>query len=777
MGNYLKYFNAAKYSPNSWSIIPREGATYGFEDYGDNYVINSNQAAYSYCLCRIDIHTNSTHTLKIRYNANLYGSGNGSSGSNDKAWFSKLDTEFSLTGSPSTEQIFVTCTHSQLNYYEITYEIPEGHHFIDVKVYHYTYSTSGVTNKLIFGVTEFEQIEEFNTVTHKLDFETVITDYDVPLAEIIYTNSGTYTFDHEEQNRPADNFEVDKRIIFSSRRYVYKSIANDSQKRYTYSRRVDIGDFIYDSSDNPEKITKIKKDVNKVLYLNDQVYYNKKLLKRHVLDSLKNTNYMIRNFKQYKYINIETYSLSRTFGITGLNSYTGKQFYLTCMMNNKVVGATWSITSGSQYATVNQNGKVTINSGANSETIVVKAEYRTFSDTIEIEVTYDNQLVIEGQNPMRGTSGNVIARYNSTMVTPTWSLISGSQYATIDASGNIIILSTGSITIQATYSGYTITKQISVVYDSGSTSTTSVDENGNVTTKTTTVVENQDGSTMTTSTTEVQNEDGSSSSTSTVEVEYEDGSTQSVSTTTNSDGSSSSTQSQTNSDGSGESHTTNYDENGEPETGNTVVTDTSGNVDTQDVAYENGESVVTGYSIDTSNNEDGVKSLSGDGVNTEYYAFDMTHGFIININFTINFRNQPPDQNENHHNILTMKRATPQPWYGFQIRHDNTNSYITLGTQFSTGGNTNTNINGRATGVTNVYEYNLTITYNPTASGNKFICRNNITNSTVYQKDAVFPDLPELRYLKVALGFAWDEYSEPYRYSNVDIIDFNITRT
>lgn len=306
MGNYLKYFNAAKYSPNSWSIIPREGATYGFEDYGDNYVINSTQVTYSYSLCRIDIYTNSTHTLKIRYNANLYGSGNGVSGSCDHAWFSKLDTEFSLTGHPSTEQIFVTCTHSQLNYYEITYEIPEGHHFIDVKVYHYAYTSSGITNKLIFGVTEFEQIEEFNTATHKLDFETVITDYDVPLAEIIYTNSGTYTFDYEDTNEPEDDFETNKQIDFTSRRYVYKSLVNASQKRYTYSRRVDIGDVIYDSSNNPETITRIKKNTNKVLYLNDQVYYNKKLLKRHVLDSLKNENYIVKNFKQYKYIIIET---------------------------------------------------------------------------------------------------------------------------------------------------------------------------------------------------------------------------------------------------------------------------------------------------------------------------------------------------------------------------------------------------------------------------------------------------------------------------------------
>ena len=125
---------------------------------------------------------------------------------------------------------------------------------------------------------------------------------------------------------------------------------------------------------------------------------------------------------------------------------------------------------------------------------------------------------------------------------------------------------------------------------------------------------------------------------------------------------------------------------------------------------ENGDSVVTGYSIDTSENEDGSKQLNLDGVNTEFYGFDSVEGFVMNIHFTIDFTNQPANQNEGLHNILTMKRANPSPWYGFQIRHSGSGKYVQLGTQFEFGSNTNTAINPTSANwiVTNqIAEYNI----------------------------------------------------------------------
>lgn len=124
-----------------------------------------------------------------------------------------------------------------------------------------------------------------------------------------------------------------------------------------------------------------------------------------------------------------------------------------------------------------------------------------------------------------------------------------------------------------------------------------------------------------------------------------------------------------------------------------------------------------------------------------------------------------------------MKRATPSPWYGFQLRHSNNNKVIILGTQFATGNNTNTNITGRSTGVTNEQEFNLTITYNPNASSNKFVCRDNINNKNIYTSNLTFPDIEELKYLKVTIGHALDADGNPYRYSNINVIDFSINRT
>ena len=123
-----------------------------------------------------------------------------------------------------------------------------------------------------------------------------------------------------------------------------------------------------------------------------------------------------------------------------------------------------------------------------------------------------------------------------------------------------------------------------------------------------------------------------------------------------------------------------------------------------------------------------------------------------------------------------MKRATPSPWYGFQLRYSSTNKNIILGTQFTSGSNINTTISPMTlTG--NVAEYNLRIVYDPTASTNKFQCFNANTDAVIYSKNDVFPDIPELEYLKVTIGYAMDEFGHPFRYSNINLQNFSIQRT
>jgi len=376
-------------------------------------------------------------------------------------------------------------------------------------------------------------------------------------------------------------------------------------------------------------------------------------------------------------------------------------------------------------------------------------------------------LTIEGVSSISAETCEYNALYNNTTnvtSSATWSIISGSQYATIDSSnGHITILSIANeslVTIQSTYNGLTATKEITLTYVSGASSETTTeaitDESGNTTTVTTTVTTNEDGS-----------------SSEVIEAVIVDESGNTIG--------SSSTNKETNTDGSYERTTTNYDENGNATDALNTSGDTSGNVTTQTVEYdESGNSVVTSYDIDTSGNPDGSKTFSSDGVNTEYYAFDLTSGFIMEVHFTIDFTSQPPNQDENHHNIINSKRATPEPWYGFQVRQSSTNKYIQLGTQFSTGSNLNqtittTNAN-KYNGSSNIHEYSLRIVYNPTASTSNFVCDELIGNAFHYSANSKFPDIEDLKYIKTTIGCALDANGDPFRFSNINVFNFSIKK-
>ena len=344
----------------------------------------------------------------------------------------------------------------------------------------------------------------------------------------------------------------------------------------------------------------------------------------------------------------------------------------------------------------------------------------------------------------------------------TWSIVNGSEYAEI--SGSTITILQGanesSVTIRAEYNNLTANQPVTLTYVSGSSSKTSsetvTDESGNTTIVITTVTTNEDGS----------------SSEHTKSVAKDSGGTVIGSTEISKE---------TNSDGSYNSIETNYDAEGNATDGTNITGDTNGNVSTQDVKFdESGNTIVTRYDIDASGNPQGVKNFNNDGVNTEYYAFDLTQGFVMDIHFTIDFTQQPPNQNDGHHNIINSKRATPEPWYGFQVRQSQTNKYIQLGTQFSTGSNLNqtittTNAN-KYNGSSNIYEYNLHIVYDPTASTNKFACDELIGNAFHYTANNTFPDIDDLKYIKTTVGCALDENGEPFRFSNIDVFSFSIKK-
>ena len=330
-----------------------------------------------------------------------------------------------------------------------------------------------------------------------------------------------------------------------------------------------------------------------------------------------------------------------------------------------------------------------------------------------------------------------------------WSIAEGSEYATITSDGLLTILSgadNSKIVLKASWGVSSATKECYVTYAS---SETIID---------TETIENPDGTSTEITTTTITNEDGTSSI-SVVTINYdENGET----------------------DGSYTNATTNYNEDGDPTETYNEVGDSEGNVNTQEITYdENGNGVVTAYTIDTSGNESGVKNYNSDGVNTEYYAFDPTDGFIMDIHFTIDFTAQPPKQNDNHHNIINSKRATPEPWYGFQIRHSSSNKYIQLGTQFATGSNLNqtittTNAN-KYNGSANIYEYNIHIVYNPTLTTNSFTC-DELLGGFSYTSNGKLPDLEDLKYIKTTIGCALDANGNPFRFSNINVFNFSIEK-
>lgn len=473
-----------------------------------------------------------------------------------------------------------------------------------------------------------------------------------------------------------------------------------------------------------------------------------------------------------------------TLNILLEDSYVGKSVICQCAYDNSVVVGSWSLVSGSSYASMNNNGKITINEGVQEQSIVVLCTYNGMSVEKTIEVTYDNQLTIECASTMTGTIGNAIVTYNSSVVQPVWSIDEGSQYATVDSLGEVTILASGQISLTAQYNGYSCTKHVQVQYQANTTSQTTIDENGAVTTETQTIVDNPDGSTTISARLITVNEDGSQSQTTSTTIENQDGSSQTTSTTTNQDGTYSQTQSSTTApDQSGsttQTSTTNYNANGDPVDTINENVDVSNNVSTQNIVYDsNGNQIVAGYAIDTSRNEDGVKTFNADGVNTEFYGFNSVNGFTLDFHFTIDFTNQPTGQNQNHHNILTMKRSDPSPWYGFQLRQSGTNKTIQLGTQFSTGNNTNTGIapNTQNWIVNNqIAEYDIQITYDPTLQSNTFVCREILSNRLVYSSSLLFPDLPELRNLTVCIGYALDQNINPYRYSKINVINFSLQK-
>lgn len=81
----------------------------------------------------------------------------------------------------------------------------------------------------------------------------------------------------------------------------------------------------------------------------------------------------------------------------------------------------------------------------------------------------------------------MVVTYNGEFVSPdqtTFTVTSGGSHASIDSNGTITIISSGTIVLQASYNGYTTSKSIVLNYVANTSSQTTVNEDGSVTTET-----------------------------------------------------------------------------------------------------------------------------------------------------------------------------------------------------------------------------------------------------------------------------------------------------
>ena len=358
------------------------------------------------------------------------------------------------------------------------------------------------------------------------------------------------------------------------------------------------------------------------------------------------------------------------------------------------------------------------------------------------------------------------------------SIVSGNTFATIDNTGLLTVLSSANnsdITLYAEYGGLSAAHVTNVTFKSGSTSETtseiSFDESCNTIKTITTLTENEDGSNSTEETQYIT--DLSGNTLGTIE-----------STITN------------NSDGSFSGTSTTYNAEGNPTDTTNQFGDVNGNISTQEIEYnESGTPVVVGYEIDTTESQGEGKNITGDGVNTEFVPFaDDNCGFICHIKFTSEAAEQPrpplvedtEDESTNWlYNIMGAKAATQLPtggWPGFDIRWALTKiqgkgklqfRYTQSGATTTTSKDlTGKNEDGTESGNT----YDLTITYDP-----EMILPNSRTTFYVTSANGCMPSLgTNIHFISnnidFTLGYALNMQSEPYRYSNVKIHDFSITK-
>lgn len=143
--------------------------------------------------------------------------------------------------------------------------------------------------------------------------------------------------------------------------------------------------------------------------------------------------------------------------------------------STRTVTPTWSISGGSSYASISAAGVLTAKTVTSSQSVTVQASYtdggvtRTTTKTVTVNPSSGSlsAIAISGfADAYSGKSRTYVctasyANGSTSAVTPTWSVSSGSSYASINASGRLsagTVTSSQNVTVRASYTSDGVTR-------------------------------------------------------------------------------------------------------------------------------------------------------------------------------------------------------------------------------------------------------------------------------------------------------------------------------
>ena len=371
-----------------------------------------------------------------------------------------------------------------------------------------------------------------------------------------------------------------------------------------------------------------------------------------------------------------------------------------------------------------------------------KIQYKRLS----IKIICDNNIVSETYQCQAVINGKKKTKI-------IWKIVEGNEYATISSDGVLTILPSANnshIKISAQRFNTEITyKDCYITYSGG------IDKESDIE-----VINNEDGTTTEIMTITTQNEDGTSSVSNTSIIYDSSGNT----------------------DGAYYKNTINYDVNGDPTTAENVEGDTLGNVNTQDITYVNNEPIISGFTIDTSaNTETGSYAIEsttegGVSVDTQFIPFDGENGFVLDFHFKCVWDDQPkippvkdPNDSTYHYTIINFKREI-KPWPGFTLRAQNNNkNQIILSAVYDDGIKKTINIPYPSDNI-----FHIKFTYNPSIPN--FTVYNVLTGNNILNENKIFKQLDDITVTIGCSMFNEANPPYPYRYANIDIYDFKLTK-